>query len=86
VTVRPSVVLGLGLLDYGVGISGPGGAAELPARGGSHFLPALYVAPGASLLIPIGPLFAGVDPRFGYLLGEKSHTTLSILGVLGLTL
>lgn len=82
VIVRPSLVLGFGLLGYARADAG-----DSPFDFGQPRLgPALYVAPGASLLVPIGAFFAGVDPRFGYMLGEQSHSTVSLMGMLGVTL
>jgi hypothetical protein len=82
VILRPSLVLGLGLLGYE-----PASAGESTlAFSGPRFGPALYVAPGASLLVPIGSFFAGVDPRFMYMLGEQSHSAASLMAMLGLVL
>jgi hypothetical protein len=82
VILRPSLVLGLGLLGYARSAS----SDESLNSGAGRFVPALYVAPGASLLVPIGAFFAGVDPRFVYMLGEQSHSTVSLMGMLGVTL
>jgi hypothetical protein len=82
VILRPSLVLGLGVLGYE-----PAAAGESTlAFSGPRFGPALYVAPGASLLVPIGGFFAGVDPRFMYMLGEQSYSAASLMAMLGLTL
>jgi hypothetical protein len=82
VILRPSLVLGLGLVGY----ERAGAGDSTLESSGPRLGPALYVAPGASLLVPIGSFFAGVDPRFVYMLGEQSHSAASLMAMLGLTL
>jgi hypothetical protein len=82
VILRPSLVLGLGVLGY----ASAGAGDPILDVTGPRFGPALYVAPGASLLVPIGEFFAGVDPRFVYMLGEQSHSAASLMAMLGLIL
>jgi hypothetical protein len=78
VILRP--VLGLGLAFRNQDVSAPGNAVAAAGAEPSETDTRVYVAPGASVVYPIGNFFVGADSRVMLM---SSNNTMTFMGALG---